>query len=88
MLKDQKESQPCGVPIAVAFNPYFPDEADFAKEKHRLQRKLQTGMVDSIYLQNGNDLERLREGLAFIEQAKGNKGSLQILGSVFLPSKK
>lgn len=50
MLKDQKESQPCGVPIAVAFNPYFPDEADFTKEKQRLQRKLQTGMVDSIYL--------------------------------------
>lgn len=88
MLKEKKDPQTDSVPIAVAFNPYFPDEADFAKEKQRLERKLQTGMVNSIYLQNGNDLQRLKEGLTFIEQAQCNKGSLKILGSVFLPSKK
>ena len=88
MLKEQKGPQTNGVPIAVAFNPYFPNQADFAKEKQRLERKLQTGLVDSVYLQNGNDLQRLKEGLTFIEQAQCNKGSIKILGSVFLPSKK
>ena len=88
MLQEQKDPQTAGLPIAVAFNPYFPDQADFAKEKQRLERKLQTGLVDSIYLQNGNDLQRLKEGLTFIEQVQCKKGSLKILGSVFLPSKK
>lgn len=88
MLKEQKDHQTNAVSIAVAFNPYFPNQADFAKEKQRLERKLQTGIVDSIYLQNGNDLQRLKEGLTFIEQAQRDKGSVKILGSVFLPSKK
>ncbi|KAK9827026.1 hypothetical protein WJX74_003917 [Apatococcus lobatus] len=88
MLKNHSHPPTCNVPVAVAFNPYFPDQADFEREKHRLESKLQTGMVDSIYLQNGNDLQRLREGLSFIQQTKGSKSSVQVLGSVFLPSKK
>ena len=88
LKKEGKSKATHGVPIAVAFNPYLPAENDFKNEKQRLRRKLQTGMVDSVYLQNGNDLERLQEGLQCIQQARGDQDDLKILGSVFLPSKR
>ncbi|KAK9863776.1 hypothetical protein WJX84_000402 [Apatococcus fuscideae] len=89
LLKEQQNCQEsAAVPISVAFNPFFPAAADFAREKQRLKQKLQTGMVDAVYLQNGNDLQRLQEGLDYIKEVQGNRHNLKILGSVFLPSKK
>mgnify|MGYP001806737106 CR=1 FL=1 len=37
--------------FAVAFNPYLPVEADAAEERRRLRSKLETGLVDRVYLQ-------------------------------------
>jgi hypothetical protein len=37
--------------LAVAFNPYLPDEGDEQVERSRLREKLATGLVDRIYLQ-------------------------------------
>lgn len=37
--------------IAVAFNPYLPTEREAAVERQRLRAKLQTGLVDRVYLQ-------------------------------------
>ena len=41
------------LPLAVAFNPYFPDEQRQQEERQRLRRKLVAGgsMVQAIYLQ-------------------------------------
>jgi hypothetical protein len=39
--------------FAVAFNPYLPAEADAAEERRRLRKKLETGLVDRVYLQVG-----------------------------------
>lgn len=43
-----------GLPIAVAFNPYLPDEQQRQQEeRRRLRRKLEAGrgMVEAVYLQ-------------------------------------
>jgi len=37
--------------LAVAFNPYLPDEQEWKDERERLWDKLATGLVDRIYLQ-------------------------------------
>jgi hypothetical protein len=39
--------------LAVAFNPYLPVEADAVEERRRLRAKLETGLVDKVYLQVG-----------------------------------
>lgn len=43
------------LPLAVAFNPYLPDEQRQQEERKRLRRKLEAGrgMVTAIYLQVG-----------------------------------
>ena len=72
-------------PIAVAFNPFFPEKQDLEQEKDRLLQKIQTNRVDKIYIQFGTDLERLRTSLDWLlslDQA------VQICGSIFLPTKR
>lgn len=43
------------LPLAVAFNPYFPDEPRLLEEQRRLRRKLEAGrgLVTAVYLQAG-----------------------------------
>lgn len=42
-----------GLPLAVAFNPYFADEQRQQEERRRLRRKLEAGrgLVTAVYLQ-------------------------------------
>ncbi|KAL4443675.1 hypothetical protein ABPG75_011412 [Micractinium tetrahymenae] len=58
------------LPLAVAFNPYFPDEARQQEERRRLRLKLRAGrgLVTAVYLQAGSDAERLDQGLHFLQQ--------------------
>ena len=75
--------------IAVAFNPFFPDENDYEEEKKRLLLKLSSGHVEKIYFQFGTNLERLREALTFLNDLKIDSAtSFTIAGSIFLPTKK
>ena len=86
------------VDIAIAFNPYFPDPKMRAKEVERLNSKLSTGMVSTIYLQFGSDLTHLREGLIALQNSldsfqksdvhkKRNAEDIKVIGSVMIPSK-
>ena len=73
--------------LFVAYNPYLPDAPALEEERQRLSQKLASGMVAGIYLQMGTDLERLQAGLQYLRGLTGAEG-LQLLGSVFLPTKK
>jgi hypothetical protein len=59
-----------GLPLAVAFNPYFPDAARREEERLRLRQKLVAGrgLVAAVYLQAGSDLEQLEQGLQYLQQ--------------------
>ncbi|KAK9824464.1 hypothetical protein WJX72_010479 [[Myrmecia] bisecta] len=83
------------LPVHVAFNPYLPSEKEFQAEKKRLKAKLESGLVSGIYLQIGSDLQRLKEGLSFLQsaveecmQSGACKERPAVHGSVFLPSKR
>ena len=51
------------LPLAVAFNPYFPTAEQRAEELRRLRRKLASGLVSAVYLQAGSDAAALDAGL-------------------------
>ncbi|MCJ1354265.1 MAG: hypothetical protein MMC33_004252 [Icmadophila ericetorum] len=123
----QKDKRfPKHLPLYVCFNPYFPDDADLAAERHRLKQKLEqgTGLITGIYLQRhlavvtrepvlssgverhilsgrvmpllqtGTDLKRLEDGLRLLWEVVGQRvqgdglGDMELLGSVFLPTKR
>ena len=102
----QEEGQPqpqSKTILAVAYNPFFPDPAEYLQEQKRLTQKIATGLVSKIYIQFGTDLDRLRSALVHLQslqvqqqqqqQQQQQEGKqcfpkLEICGSIFLPTKK
>jgi len=83
----QKES--VDVCVGIAFNPFFPDEVECEGEKARLLQKLETGLVNKVYLQFGTNLERLRGALQLLTELQSTHSlCFDICGSIFLPTKK
>lgn len=74
-------------PVAVAFNPFFPDEEDLEAERNRLKNKLATKQVEKIYFQFGSDLRKLQNSLDWLTTLK-SEYQFGICGSIFLPTKK
>jgi len=79
--------------IGVAFNPYLPTNL-FDEEMIRLEKKLQSGLVSSIWIQFGTDHKLLRRRIEILSNMlslaiKNNPKIPQIslFGSILIPSK-
>ena len=78
--------------IGVAFNPYLPNIL-FEQEIVKLEKKLQSGIVSSIWIQFGTNCELLEsriEILKYIISSKKYKyrnSDLKFIGSILIPSK-
>jgi hypothetical protein len=72
--------------FSVAFNPFLSVQ-DLILEKERLSKKIATGLVDTIYLQIGIDLDAMKKGVEFVRTLEKEFGvSLNIIISVLIPS--
>jgi hypothetical protein len=81
----------CGLPVHVAFNPYFPGTAEREEERGRLRSKLlESGsLVAGVYLQMGTDTALLRSSLAFLDAVAEEAGRpVAVHGSVLVPSRR
>jgi hypothetical protein len=79
LTKDSAESKH---KVAVAYNPFFPDQKDRDQERRTLETKFQTGKVSKVYLQFGTNLEVLEEALKYLSSpSKDSKPEM------FLPTK-
>ena len=79
--------------IGVAFNPYLPDFI-FDEEILRLERKLQSGLVSSIWFQFGTDYKLLTSRIEILLQIiasniKNNSkvSNIKLFGSILIPSR-
>ena len=89
ILKKEEKSK---FSIGVAFNPYFPSNDLLRFEHQRLLDKIKTGLISSIWLQNGSSFDCLVKGYKFITNnflsvKSANNLNLKIYGSLFIPSK-
>ena len=78
--------------FGVAYNPHFLLTKDSQIEKKRLLIKLDSGLISSIWLQFGSNLECLLKEVKFLndnlEKSSINScNNLKIYGSLFIPSK-
>jgi hypothetical protein len=67
-LRIRGYSKPKDIRLSVAFNPYCLSDEELEKERIRLRQKLETGFVETVYLQFGTDISLLEEGLAYLKQ--------------------
>jgi len=93
MLKDNSLSFSQDFSIGVAFNPYLQDFL-FDEEVLRLEKKLQSGLVSSIWIQFGTDYillkSRIEIILYIISKTINNSSkisSIKLFGSILIPSK-
>ena len=92
IIKDKALFTNQDISIGVAFNPYLPGHL-FEQEILRLDRKLQSGLVSSIWIQFGTDCKLLRSKIELLLNiiSKTNNNSkiskINIFGSILIPSK-
>ena len=79
--------------IGVAFNPYLPSFL-FEEEIIKLEKKLKSGLVRSIWIQFGTDLsilenrmQLLRKKIFLFEKTNLDKSRIKLFGSILIPSK-
>ena len=79
--------------IGVAFNSYFPDSL-FEEEFLRLEAKLSTSLITSIWLQFGTDfnllesrIEKLNKLIMKTNKNRHQESNIQLYGSLLVPSR-
>ena len=93
MLKDNSLFFNQDISFGVAFNPYLPPYL-FDEEILRLEKKLQSGLVSSIWIQFGTDYKLLKSRIEILSRmisATINKNpkisKISLFGSILIPSK-
>ena len=82
-LKKEKNLK---VKLGIAFNPYLQKYYNISSERERFERKISTGLINSIWFQYGTDIKVLQNEVNYLKNvAKEEK--LNLFGSLFIPSK-
>ncbi len=82
-LKKEKNLK---VKLGIAYNPYLKKYYNISSERERFERKVSTGLINSIWFQYGTDIKVLQNELTYLKKiAKDEK--LNLFGSLFIPSK-
>jgi len=82
-LKKEKNIK---VKLGIAYNPYLKKYYNISSERERFEKKISTGLINSIWFQYGTDIKVLQDELNYLKNlAKEEK--LDLFGSLFIPSK-
>jgi len=92
ILEKLKSDLSKNIKFGIAFNPYFFEERYYKIERNRLIDKLNSDLVQSIWLQFGSEINQLSREINFLNKILGNSQKLinkdiSIYGSIFIPSK-
>ena len=74
------------VKVGIAYNPYLKKYYNIASERERFERKISTGLINSIWLQYGTDIEVLQNEVTFLNNVIKDE-KINLFGSLFIPSK-
>jgi hypothetical protein len=82
-LKKEKNFK---VKFGVAYNPYLKKYYNISSERERFERKISTGLINSIWFQYGTDIKVLQNELTYLKKIVKDE-KLNLFGSLFIPSK-
>jgi len=86
VLSCLKKEKNIKVKLGAAYNPYLKKYYKISSERERFQRKISTGLINSIWFQYGTDIKILQNEVTYLKKvAKEEK--LNLFGSLFIPSK-
>ena len=82
-LKTEKNLKP---KLGIAFNPYLKKYYNEHSERKRFEKKISTGLINSIWLQFGTDIKVLEREVAYLKK-NDQYYELNLFGSLLIPSK-
>ncbi|MBO8233935.1 hypothetical protein HA151_05315 [Prochlorococcus marinus XMU1419] len=81
-----KKEKNLNVKLGIAYNPYLKKYYEISSERERFERKISTGLINSIWFQYGTDIKVIQNEMTYLKKvAKDEK--LNLFGSLFIPSK-
>jgi len=86
VLAHLKKEKNLKVKLGIAYNPYLKKYYNISSERERFERKISSGLINSIWFQYGTDIKVLQNEVTYLKNvAKEEK--LKFFGSLFIPSK-
>jgi len=86
VLSKIKEEKNLKVKLGIAYNPYLKKYYEDTLERERLDRKLSSGLINSIWFQYGTDIKVLQNEVTHIKKVAKHK-KINLFGSLLIPSK-
>ena len=74
------------IKLGVAHNPYLKKYYDVSSERNRFERKISTGLLNSIWFQFGTDIQVLQNEFNYLKKITKYE-KLNFYGSLLIPSK-
>ena len=85
VLRRIKEEKNLKVKLGIAYNPYLNKYYNITSERERLDKKISSGLIDSIWFQYGTDIKELQNEVNHLKKvAKYEK--INLFGSLLIPS--
>ena len=86
VLGDIKKDKNLKVKLGIAYNPYLKKYFNISSERERLESKISSGLINSIWFQYGTDIEVIQKEVSYLKKViKLEK--LNLFGSLLIPSK-
>ena len=89
-LKNEKKI--LNIKFGIAYNPYLENYYGLCDEKIRLEKKISSGLTNSIWLQFGTDIKLLESKMNFLKSSlknlsKSDNQDVKFYGSLLIPSR-
>tara|TARA_A100001035_G_scaffold142718_1_gene112251 strand:+ start:354 stop:1151 length:798 start_codon:yes stop_codon:yes gene_type:complete len=86
VLSKIKREKNLKVKLGIAYNPYLKKYYNIPSERERFERKISSGLINSIWFQFGTDLKELQNEFKYLRKASEYE-KLNLFGSLLIPSK-
>ena len=86
VLSKIKEEKNLNIKLGTAYNPYLEKHYKDNSERERFDRKLSSGLINSIWFQYGTDIKVLQNEVSYIKNLAKYK-QINLFGSLLIPSK-
>jgi len=86
VLSQIKKEKNLKVKLGIAYNPYLKKYYKDYSERERIDKKISSGLINSIWFQYGTDIKVLQNEVIYLrKEAKYEK--INLFGSLLIPSK-
>ena len=86
VLNKIKEEKNLEVKLGIAYNPYSKKYYNNISERERFDRKLSSGLINSIWFQYGTDIKVLQNEVNYLNKVEKYQ-KFNLFGSLLIPSK-